>query len=1501
MFVALPERGLDLEFPDDATDMEIEEFLSREYPLQQPKKKGVLAAIGGHLAETGGAVEGVVDAAGGTPIIKPAEIPRAAANLAAEAYLFKPRLVMEAMVGAAQGPGDIGGVPAPMPTDPGPARRAGEVIRESIEGAKEHALNLFAGSPVSLEGMSLEGDPGYKREPGEFEAALGAGVAKPFELFAKANEEVTRVTGSPALGSAVEYGLLMAIPGVARKIGWLADKAREGSEAKIAAQVMEEMKKGDREITQILDDMVAKEKPEAAREPAEVKREAPPASEPIPEKVPPAAPVLDVEAARLAKARGQATVAAKSLNITAEAVPAKTSGRMSWIHEAPEETRRLYTEEVYRGVGDSIMGHLLRGSQGKYTQREGAGSFEGAINPNIITSIARDTRQARKLADAYAKAWGYVTTQEGVPWYRPDYNLPTGKAFSVGVSVRAKDPNGSIPENAIDAFRASLSQHAPGIDFTYIDGEFHVVNFRDQGTGKPFGMPDREFTAAVRAAARDFASKAAIDTEDVLFRAESKYHYNDWGTDKDGQAHLEGLGEAYGPDLLDRLRGERAKVDEIDRRFTEQYGPKTEPPGGAAAEAGAREAEGVEGLISKAAKPVDEYIEESIPPAGLSVKDIGKAKPASDEIAPGARLASASAEVEKRWKASQGIKGPAFGDRVLIAANKVYTSFRRHFPKLDPQTDGGAIDILRRFEAIPEYSKVATYQVLKGFLAGFGAKKYDLFSRNVILPDMLKDIDRGRYKGKELPFGYRNREEVAVDLKNFASLVDSTPDVKDALIRRTEFMDSLRNRLVEGGLLPEEVLKDPRYFHHQVLEYMAAKDIANTGISSGDVRLHGKGWQKKRGGRSLDYNTEYLESEFEVTSQAIGQLETAKALHELKQFDISDRLKGGKIPEDYTTWQPERGNKLYLTHTLTEKMLDRLAAHTREVERWEEGGKVGYGLIGQGAEPKEIRKVIAVGGKKQEWVIPKRLAETLDKFREFPDDGPVGAATRTMMSTWKQWTLLNPYRVIKYNINNMSGDFDVVWAYNPKILKHAIPAARELWAVQKGKAPSTTLVRAMREAVVGSGLSIAEIPDIKEAGLFRLLAGDKPGLVSKYWKTVSDFTNLRENILRYAAYKWFLEEGARGRKHYGASKPAEIDAIKDPSHLAAKLARELVGDYGNVSQSGQWIRSNLIPFYSWMEINAPRYVRLFRNAPLEGKSRAGAAAGATVATGKKVAGLAARAFVLFSLVNLWNRTMFPDEEKELGAAQRGQLHLILGRNDEGEVRSLRFQGALSDALSWFGAENFPEDIRQVAEGESSVGEKALEAVKAPINKLWQGLRPEKSVIETIGGRTSYPDVFSPRPIKDKAEAVSKTLSLDDLYRHITGKPTRGIGASVKNLATYTSTPGETAYNESRELVYKFLKENGIDVPSTAPTKRSLALYYYRQAIKFKDEKAKEKYFQEYLDLGGHKSDVRASLKRAHPTSPIPAKLKSKFMETLKPGQRKTLERATEWYEKNLRD
>ena len=607
------------------------------------------------------------------------------------------------------------------------------------------------------------------------------------------------------------------------------------------------------------------------------------------------------------------------------------------------------------------------------------------------------------------------------------------------------------------------------------------------------------------------------------------------------------------------------------------------------------------------------------------------------------------------------------------------------------------------------------------------------------------------------------------------------------------------------------------------------------------------------------------------------------------------------IPEGYTVWKPDPNKGWYWANTVADNVLQRIIEG--EIDLRDE----------------DVRKVLAKG-RDLIWVIPEGLAKTLDGFYPPAESRIVGRVSEASMKFWKQYILINPFSLFKYNLNNMSGDLDAVLAYCPGILKYGIKAGMDLAKWQRRrKLPAEVqaeIDQARKLGVVGSGFAVQEVEDIlrvmsMDAFVRDVIMDEKPNWFNpvtvgrNYWSLAKGVTVWRENILRLAAWRYF-KDNADKKLYGGSSRPWEIDAIEKPEEKAAKLARELLGDYGNISQTGEWIRKHLMPFYAWLEINAPRYVYMMRNTKYENRSAGSAVGRAAAVGGKKVvleAGkMALRASMLMGAVLLWNMTVFPDEEEELGEAGRRQLHIILGRREDGTIITLRFQGALSDALSFFGLEDWPDDIKDVAQGKQTVLDKLKDATLALLNRAVHSIRPDATMMgEVISGRKFYPEVTRPMPIRDTAEHVLKLFKLDHVYDYIAGKPKRGntvaehMAHDLAQLFVYESDPGEQAYYDTRKMVFDWLAKQGDERPSATPTKRGNALYYYRRALKFGDLQAAEKYLEKYYEMGGRPKYLKKSIEMAHPLSSISKSKRLRFRQSLKPDQEETLGRALDWY------
>lgn len=613
-------------------------------------------------------------------------------------------------------------------------------------------------------------------------------------------------------------------------------------------------------------------------------------------------------------------------------------------------------------------------------------------------------------------------------------------------------------------------------------------------------------------------------------------------------------------------------------------------------------------------------------------------------------------------------------------------------------------------------------------------------------------------------------------------------------------------------------------------------------------------------------------------------------------------------PEGYVAWQPDEGKLLYTAKTLPEHvidaMLDRIA-------------KEGAGPLSQqelrGAL-ESVRSLMAVGGDKFQMVIPEELAATLNSFRDQHAETLVEATLEVPMRWWKRWVLINPRRVIKYNINNFSGDLDAVIAGNPRAIKKMPQAIKELWQVMiKGQAPSDRYREAVERGVFDSGLSVQEIPDINLLSEFEHLI-DKPsplkrpdrlalGGLMKVWRALQKYTQFRENWLRYAAYLDYVERLEAGESMesigYGAANPEMVDAVTNKKDRAALLARELVGDYGAVSHWGQHIRRKLIPFWSWMEINTKRYWRLMSNAYGQGVGRGLATTGwigAAVGV-RTTAWLGLRMVAMYTVVQLWNNLVFGDDEDELDPEERARLHLLLGRDDDGKIRMLRFQGAFSDALSWFGFEDVVDAASEIEKGRGDFGDVITAIWHAPVNKIASGLTPVlKLPIETATGQSFWPDVFKPMPIRDGWRHVAKSFAMEHEYDAALGKPTRGYAHSLEEAVVNRKDAGENAYNRIKGMTYDWLrKQKGQEGSSSFSTPRSKALYEWRLAKRYGDEEAARAARQKLRDLGVTPSDLEASIKRAHPLGALTIKDRAAFLRTLSDKERDLLDQANLWY------
>ena len=473
-----------------------------------------------------------------------------------------------------------------------------------------------------------------------------------------------------------------------------------------------------------------------------------------------------------------------------------------------------------------------------------------------------------------------------------------------------------------------------------------------------------------------------------------------------------------------------------------------------------------------------------------------------------------------------------------------------------------------------------------------------------------------------------------------------------------------------------------------------------------------------------------------------------------------------------------------------------------------------------------------------------------------PEGGFSEKALKNLTNAWKVWQLISPNRYIKYNLRNLTGDADHLLAGNPGAFKKVSQAIKELYDITFADRSTTPALKKWIElGGMQTLLQVQEISDVNQLKMLRHLgagAKNKPNIINKYWSAARTTTDFREAILRYACFLDYYEQIVEGEgtpKNYGASIPEEVNSIKDYWEKAFKLSNELLGAYDDISVAGQYIRERLIPFYSWMEVNATIYKRLVANAVRDDelmRKIGGRAAGnknlsrfMVVRLGKAIFKIAA----FTSLIQAINLIFFPELEEQLPRYARIRPHIILGKDKNGNIIYFSRIGALGDLLEWFGLDTLGPDVKDILNGRKTIKEQIEDMVMAPIDKVINSASPfAKLALEMATGVSVYPELRKPKSIRDRGEYLANSIGIADEYRFVFGKPQRPIGDILKRKVVYLADPRESSYYEILDAKRQFRK-NVLHEDTTGfwMNPRSNALYYYKMSLRYGDERAAVRY------------------------------------------------------------
>ena len=629
-----------------------------------------------------------------------------------------------------------------------------------------------------------------------------------------------------------------------------------------------------------------------------------------------------------------------------------------------------------------------------------------------------------------------------------------------------------------------------------------------------------------------------------------------------------------------------------------------------------------------------------------------------------------------------------------------------------------------------------------------------------------------------------------------------------------------------------------------------------------------------------------------------------KAIQDRKRL-IQDRL--GKsyvewsdiVPDTHELWQPEPGNYFYEALAVPDKIAEQLQAGIAD-------------KLSLSAD--ELRQVLVMAGPKKQLALRKELVEQLRTLEKPKTTNAALAYYREGLGWWKGAQMYKPTNYIANSVRNLLSDVEAGIGAAPGLRKFVDQKMlKELWdfyslgttigADSASKIALSPELRAARDlGVLRAGFQAQELPDVKLLDVFARFYNNDASAAAKLLGGLkaahNGFQSFREAITRYAAFLYYRDAlQKRDFANFGGAKPDVVRGIQremGTDAAAAHLSRNLLGDYGNLTVLGNWLRSNLLPFWSWNEINLKRTARLILNARVEGKIKGKSAA-------KQQAMFTAVALVrmgwMVGALAAWNMLLHGDDEDELGEYDRAKPHLTLGRNADGTINLIRNVSGIGDALEWVGLSTFASLMDDVKAGQMSWFDAMQEAAKDPLNKLISAVGPQiKFPVELAGGKTYFPDALNPRTT-DREDIAIQNLGIRDEYLGLKGA-LFGTGDRTKphymqRVTTPQSVvdPRENALHEIYGLRDRYLKREGKDVPPGDENMRNMRLAVAQNdPERFKEARA------HYLASGKSWKNFEASLRRLDPiAASMNADAERKFAnEYLTPVQRQRLDIARDY-------
>jgi len=615
------------------------------------------------------------------------------------------------------------------------------------------------------------------------------------------------------------------------------------------------------------------------------------------------------------------------------------------------------------------------------------------------------------------------------------------------------------------------------------------------------------------------------------------------------------------------------------------------------------------------------------------------------------------------------------------------------------------------------------------------SKRYDALVMKLQADSLMEDIA----SGVDLPPGMEQADVEAMKAEA-DRLYEKYPSVRQAYDRLRQKTTEITDMLVDMGWLNAERAKE-YYFPHKVIKYLQ-QQRAFLGVPR-KLATPRKGYLKqRRGGYDYAIDLDYM---VEHWAQVRRDIAMTKFLEKMCQKEQARHFKakypewepGDPIPAGFREITILPGRFYYRANGVTEDLATALINQNL--------GQIEAVLQTQEAKGLDSVRAVLALGRKRSFVVREEVANQVEDMPTAPMVGEQGAAAaiynaiRNANTFVKRQILFNPLYAVPFHVTNFIGDAHKVAVALPGALKSKYMPGywQAILAAHQGEKP-VLFDEAQRYGVIGSGwigvdvkslkTMLPEIAKAEISGALEVFA-DKAKRLFNIAKTAGES---REDWLRYATFAHLVDLQNKGvdiTKY--ATKDTPVVRGLSGHEQAAKIARDILGDYSAIGKSGRILSDIAIPFYRWMHLNLPWWPRLIKEYAQRGNAGRGAAA-LLAAGGPYIAAM------------LWN---YSDDERrkfeeKLPPWKRWTFHIVGLRGKKLYYVPL----PLDDLINFFGIDSSLADYQAYAKG--FIDQPTL--VKRIAKNLV--MEPGMGIVNAVGGVAAIPrDAFGIKTFPEFAD------------------------------------------------------------------------------------------------------------------------------------------------------